>query len=297
MQVKIYLLLILTLITDPIGKVDRIAKANALKKEAKEAFLNENYEQAISNYRFLIDSMNLQEDKLMLNLANAQYKMADSAAALRNYQKLTSSSMKDVKSNAYQQLGVLNNTPGNEKVALEYFKNALKADPTNEDARYNYELLKKLIKEQEQNQDQKDDQKDDEKEDQEKKDQQQKDQDKKDEQKKEDQEQEKGEDQNQDQQDQDKEKQEQEQQDQKSEQEKKEQEQKEGEENDEEQEGKENEEKEELPQSTKEKLQELKISPEKAKMILDAMKNQEVQYIQQNKKKSKKRSNNDKPDW
>ena len=34
----------------------------------------------------------------------------------------------------------------------------------------------------------------------------------------------------------------------------------------------------------------MKISPEKAKMILEAMKNQEVQYIQQNKKKARKRA-------
>ena len=41
----------------------------------------------------------------------------------------------------------------------------------------------------------------------------------------------------------------------------------------------------------------MKISPEKAKMILEAMKNQEVQYIQQNKKKARTRAKNDKPDW
>ncbi|HTJ51461.1 MAG TPA: hypothetical protein VL443_18505, partial [Cyclobacteriaceae bacterium] len=45
------------------------------------------------------------------------------------------------------------------------------------------------------------------------------------------------------------------------------------------------------------KLQEMKISPDKAKMILEAMKNQEVQYLQQNKRKASKPKDRGKPDW
>ena len=45
------------------------------------------------------------------------------------------------------------------------------------------------------------------------------------------------------------------------------------------------------------KLQEMKISPDKAKMILEAMKNQEVQYLQQNKRKASKPKDKGKPDW
>jgi hypothetical protein len=41
----------------------------------------------------------------------------------------------------------------------------------------------------------------------------------------------------------------------------------------------------------------MKISEEKAKLILEAMKNNEVQYIQQNKRKAKKKKNPNKPDW
>ena len=46
-----------------------------------------------------------------------------------------------------------------------------------------------------------------------------------------------------------------------------------------------------------EKLKEMKISREKAEMILQAMKNNEIQYVQQDKRKAKKRKDRSKPDW
>jgi len=51
------------------------------------------------------------------------------------------------------------------------------------------------------------------------------------------------------------------------------------------------------PQSRSDKLEELNLTEEKARMILEAMKNNEIQYIQQNKRKAKKKPDSDKPDW
>ncbi|HEY0654481.1 MAG TPA: hypothetical protein VGD65_15175 [Chryseosolibacter sp.] len=47
----------------------------------------------------------------------------------------------------------------------------------------------------------------------------------------------------------------------------------------------------------KQKLEQMKISEEKARMILEAMKNQEKQYLQQNKRKATKSKDRTKPDW
>jgi hypothetical protein len=44
-------------------------------------------------------------------------------------------------------------------------------------------------------------------------------------------------------------------------------------------------------------ITEMKMSEEKAKMILEAMKNQEIQYLQQNKRKATKPRDSGKPDW
>jgi Ca-activated chloride channel homolog len=46
-----------------------------------------------------------------------------------------------------------------------------------------------------------------------------------------------------------------------------------------------------------EKLEQMKITEDKAKMILDAMKNQEIQYLQQNKRKATQPKDKNKPDW
>lgn len=51
------------------------------------------------------------------------------------------------------------------------------------------------------------------------------------------------------------------------------------------------------PKSRSEKLEELNLTEEKARMILEAMKNKEIQYIQQNKRKATKKPDSDKPDW
>nr|MCU0390231.1 hypothetical protein [Thermoflexibacter sp.] len=45
------------------------------------------------------------------------------------------------------------------------------------------------------------------------------------------------------------------------------------------------------------RLQQMNLTEEQAKMILDAMKNNEVQYLQQNKKKPTKKTDKGKPDW
>ncbi len=45
------------------------------------------------------------------------------------------------------------------------------------------------------------------------------------------------------------------------------------------------------------KLAEMNISPEKAEMILEAMRNGEIQYIQQQKRKAIEKKDKGKPEW
>jgi len=52
-----------------------------------------------------------------------------------------------------------------------------------------------------------------------------------------------------------------------------------------------------IPPSVSDKLKEMQMSEEKAKMILEAMKHQEIQYLQQNKRKATKPKDRSKPDW
>ena len=279
-------LLVIFLVINPITDLDKVAKVNKAKKEAEQAYLAEDYALANAKYLYLKDSLGVNDEKLLLNLANTQYILQDSTGALNSYSDLKDSPDKAISSIAHQQLGAMQFNNKKYKEALNHYKSALKENPTNTDARYNYELLKKILKEQEEQQQQKDDKnKEEQNEDQEKKDQEKQDQEKQDKENKEDQEKQDQEEEQQDQEKQDQEKKD-------EEQEKKDQE----EQNPDEQ--KKDEEQESKPNPIdEEKLKEMKISEEKAKLILEAMKNNEVQYIQQNKRKAKKKKDPSKPDW
>ena len=269
----------------------KIGKVNSLKSEAKEAYKKGDYQKAIEKYRYLVDSLSVTEDEVRLNLANAYFESNDTVNTFQSYQPLTQSTNSKIRSIAHQQMGVLANRQSKFEEALASFKQALKADPTNEDARYNYEMVKKKLDEQkkkEEEQKKQDPNKQDKNEDQKKeenKDQKDQNKDKKDQKDKEDQEKKD----QKDKQDQDsKEKQDKESKEKKEkEQQQKEQEQKE----------KENQDKKDLPPSVSNKLKQMEMSEEKAKMILEAMRNQEFQYLQQNKRKATKPKDKGKPDW
>jgi tetratricopeptide (TPR) repeat protein len=150
------LLLLTFLLTDPI----KIRKINTAKADAKDAFQSGDYQKAASIYTYLIDSLGVQEDEVLLNRAHAYYLQKDTAHAQSDYQALAQSSKNEIASKADLHLGLIANQNKKSEQALNLFKQAIKADPTNEEARYNYEMLKKKLdakkKEEEKNKDKND---------------------------------------------------------------------------------------------------------------------------------------------
>lgn len=278
MKVFLFIAFSFLLAVDPAT----VKKINAAKSAAEEAFKRGDYSLAVRHYQFLVDSLGVTEDEVVINLANSLYLAKDTANAFNRYQSVTQSAKNDIRSKAYQQLGIMANQQGRAEEALSHFKQAIKAAPTNDDARYNFEMLKKKLdekKKQEEEQQQKNknqDKQDQENQDQQNKEQKQKDQQEKDQQNKEDQ-----------QQDQ-----------QQKEQEQKEQEQKQDEQQQKEDKQEQQDDREQkMPNVDREKLEQMNISEEKARMILEAMKNQEKQYLQQQKRKPSKSGDPNKPDW
>lgn len=280
MKPFIFVILAVIIAVDPAT----VKKINATKEAAEEAFKSGHYAEAIRHYKTLTDSLGVDDDAVILNLANAYYLAKDTANAFSRYQAVVESAQSEISSKAHQQLGVMLNKRGKPEEALQQFKAAIKAEPANDAARYNYEMLKKKLEEekkkqeqQQQNKDQKNDKQneDQQKKDQQNKDQQQKDQENKDEQNK---------DQQQKEQEQKEKEQKEEQQKQQQEKEQQEQQQKDAK-------------KEEMPNLDRQKLEQMKISEEKARMILEAMKNQERQYLQQQRRKATQPKDPNKPDW
>ena len=305
-----------------LGLVNDIAKINKLKSEAQKSYLQGDYQNAVEQYRILVDSFQVQEEGVLMNYANAAYFLLDldegpakglesndadgpraSAGDLSTnletaqYQYTTLSqnfnTSSPIRSLAYNQLGVMSyqlseQSGGGEGLqeAKEMFKSALRINPQNENARFNYELVSKMLDEQQQDQDQDQDN------------QQQQDQ----EQQQQDQNKEQQDQQNQEQQNQEQQQsgEDEPQEDQSGEQKPEESEQKDGEPKEGQDQPQDEQQQEQQAQerpTDPSKIEEMKISEEKAKMILEAMKNAEVQYIQQNKRKSTKKPDSGKPDW
>lgn len=123
-----------------------VSRINSLKEQARKAYSAGDYTTASRLYRTLVDSLGVSEEEVKLNLAHALFAANDSSAAER-YQPLTVSRNTPLRSIAQQQMGVLSSRSGNLEGALDWFKQALRANPANEDARYNFELVKKKLEE------------------------------------------------------------------------------------------------------------------------------------------------------
>lgn len=136
-----FLLIVLLIATDPM----KISRINAIKSEAKKAFQSGDYKLAASKYALLADSLGVKEDEILMNLAHAYYLQKDTANAFTRYQSLTQSVSNEIASKAGNQLGLMLNQRGKPEEALAYFKQALKNDPRNNEARYNYEMVKKKL--------------------------------------------------------------------------------------------------------------------------------------------------------
>ena len=119
------LTMLLAVLVDPAT----VKKINTAKAAAEQAFKKGDYPAAIRHYQYLVDSMGVQEDEVLVNLANAFYLAKDTANAFSQYQAVTESPKPEIKSKPYQQLGIMANQQGRAEEALNLFKQAIKAEP------------------------------------------------------------------------------------------------------------------------------------------------------------------------
>lgn len=124
MKLTFSVILFLIMLIDPT----KIGKINAAKADAKKTFNEGRYKEAVQKYRYLIDSLNVDEEEVKMNLAHAYYLSKDTANAKPLYQELTGSTNNEIRSKALQQLGVMNNAQGKAEEALAQFKQAIKAN-------------------------------------------------------------------------------------------------------------------------------------------------------------------------
>ena len=239
--------------------IDKIDEINRLTNSAEKSFFSKNYDESIRNYKTLIDSLDYSNEKIYLNLAHSYLLSNDTLNAIENYNFASLTENNKIKSIALQQLGNINEKNKKLDEALSFYKESIIADNNNEDSKYNYELVKRRIEE-EKKKNQQNNKKDQNK-------------NSKDNQKKNQSENKK--------------------------QDKEGKEDKNNQNQDEQKQNKENEknEKKSKEESVEEKLKKINMTKKKAEMILNALNNNEFQYIKQLKRKPSKKTDKSKPDW
>ncbi|GIV37823.1 MAG: hypothetical protein KatS3mg032_2202 [Cyclobacteriaceae bacterium] len=263
MKGLILLLLIASAFTDPL----RVSRINRHKTAAMQAYAEGRYDEAVAHYHYLIDSLGVTDDDALLNLGHSYFRLNQSVKAKEAYTLAAAGSNPVIQSVAHQQLGVIANREGKYQQALQHFRSALMANANNEEARYNYELLRKKLKnpnQPQQNEQQKNNENND-----------------------------------------SNEKQQNENQNEKSSANRKPEEQKQplqqnqpgnSETMEKQQQGKSQEENNIKPEAEKGERKS-EIDPQKAREILETMRNREVQYLQQQKRKATRPRDKSKPDW
>lgn len=145
------------------GGISHIAQSNELIKKAEYSYQHRDFAAAAKHYGILVDSLHEGGERAVLNLAHSYYHASDTAHASDYYHRLTNASNMAIRSVANQQLGVMAAQRQDIETAASYLKAALKADPTNNLARHNYIKIKQLQNKKAQQQPQNKDQKQDEK--------------------------------------------------------------------------------------------------------------------------------------
>lgn len=138
-------LAILLFLSIPGAGVKTISRINDFADRAARAYEKENYAEAITAYQYLLEELEVKDDQLRLNLAHAYFKAGLMAEAQNEYHLLADHASSHIRSVVHLQLGNVASYHKKYAQALSLYRNALIADPMNEEARYNYELLKKYL--------------------------------------------------------------------------------------------------------------------------------------------------------
>lgn len=138
-------LLFLNILSNPWFYFNRIQESNILKVKASHAYKTHFYSEAINYYNELLTKYEPNSDEIKLNLAHSYYKAQNYNEAAKIYTELSLGSELTLRSTALCQLGIIQHRNKRYKLALFYFKEAIRINPENKIAVFNYEFLKVSI--------------------------------------------------------------------------------------------------------------------------------------------------------
>jgi len=137
--------LMLNILSNPWFYFNRIQESNILKAKASQAYQTHFYSEAIGYYTELLTKYEPTSDEIKLNLAHSYYKAQNYSEAAKIYTELSLGTDLNIRSTALCQLGIIQHRNKRYKLALFYFKEAIRINPENKIAVFNYEFLKIAI--------------------------------------------------------------------------------------------------------------------------------------------------------
>ncbi len=136
-----YLLIIATLFVLVLtGSVN-----NNRAREANRAFMDRDFEKAEELYREILER-NPDSPRILFNLGNAlayQGKFEESVDAFQRFRELVGDDSEMAA--AEYNLGYIYGLDGNNREALRFFQDAIVLNPQDEDAKFNYELIRRRL--------------------------------------------------------------------------------------------------------------------------------------------------------
>lgn len=134
----------------------RVTRLNNAIKTAETSYAEANYEKSVADHLILVNDFQYSSSELNFDLGLSHQYAKKVDEALPWYDQATQSPIKMLASFAFNQSGVIQGDKKEYEIALSKFQSALIQDPTNEQARHNYELLARWLKrdEERKNQDQ-----------------------------------------------------------------------------------------------------------------------------------------------
>jgi tetratricopeptide (TPR) repeat protein len=128
------------------GSWTRVSRLNNAVKTAERSYAEAKYEESVANHLVLINDFEYKSPELSFDLG-LSYQYAEKADEAQTwYDQATQSPKKMLVSFAFNQSGVILGNKKEYQTALSKFQSALIKDPTNEQARYNYEMLARWMK-------------------------------------------------------------------------------------------------------------------------------------------------------
>ena len=134
----------------------RVSRLNTAIETAERSYAEANYEKAVADHLVLINDFDYKSPELSFDLGLSHHYSEKPDEAQTWYDQVTQSPNKMLVSFAYNQSGVILGNKKEYEAALSKFQSALIKDPTNEQARHNYEMLARWLQrdEERKNQDQ-----------------------------------------------------------------------------------------------------------------------------------------------